>query len=795
MSEGESFVYTACPGWGDHDYCAIKTIVKDGKIERTERVIYSEPEELDGHICQKGCLAGRQPYDPNRLLHPLKRVGERGEGKWEEISWDQALDEICGKLMEIKEKYGPEAVAMWHLAAGVPPSSGFEMLMPSRFANLFGCTSPMASIGLDNGPFYSEFYLTNNIFFHTFFDPRNWDDTDLVYVWGCNPIENQMRAAQNLVRARDNGAKIVDIGLIFDGTAGFADEFYGVKPSSDGDLAMYMVNYIFENDRQDDEFLLKRTTGAYLVDEEAGLLARAGEDFCVYDNAADGFGVVPAKGGAYPSDDIALFGRWEKDGKSYATVLTLLKEKAASWTLEYTAERTGLAPDVVEGIAAEWTDPAIDAFIITGYGMRYMNSNETYRLIHVLGILTGRLGKPRNGVVEGLALQGYPLALNSSAVTMPDGPEGVKSCGIRMADFFEIAQTDESPYKALIVCEGNPVHQQPDRQRWLDVISRMELVVDTDIWMTDTGELADYVLPDCMSFEREDLIESACYNHIVLQEPAIEPMGECKDPVWLWSEIGKRCGLGEYFTMSTAEYIDVRLDTDYPMVTCLEPKVTYERLKKEKMIRFGAPTEPKWDPWLNADEVFPNESGRIELFADRLADHGRQLAGPEEPLKIGKSEEYPYQLFTGRQRWFMQSSFTDDPINIAMSGGEPATRLNPIDARAFGFQDGDKVEVYNDRGHVVTKLVIDESVPAGTVHVWFGWRRRQFEEGTYAEMVQQCANKDTTRPLEDKWFADWIAQGHSDNTNVEFLTVEIGSTDCYWDSWCNVRKYEAGKEA
>ena len=86
LKEGESFVYTACPGWGDHDYCALKTIVKDGKIVRMEAVDYTGPEAIDGHICQKGCLAGRQPYDPKRLKKPLKRIGERGEGKWEEIA-------------------------------------------------------------------------------------------------------------------------------------------------------------------------------------------------------------------------------------------------------------------------------------------------------------------------------------------------------------------------------------------------------------------------------------------------------------------------------------------------------------------------------------------------------------------------------------------------------------------------------------------------------------------------------------------------------------------------------------
>lgn len=106
MSE-ESFVYTACPGWGDHEYCALKTVVKDGKIIRTEPADYTGAETGEAHICQKGVMACRQPYNKDRLTTPLKRVGERGEGKWEEISWDQALDEIAEKLAEQRDKYGP----------------------------------------------------------------------------------------------------------------------------------------------------------------------------------------------------------------------------------------------------------------------------------------------------------------------------------------------------------------------------------------------------------------------------------------------------------------------------------------------------------------------------------------------------------------------------------------------------------------------------------------------------------------------------------------------------------------
>ncbi len=133
--------------------------------------------------------------------------------------------------------------------------------------------------------------------------------TDLIYVWGCNPIENQMRCAQNLVRAREAGARIVDLGLIFDGTAGFADEFVAMKPASDGYLAMAMVNYILENDLQANDYLLARTIAAYLVDNETGLLARTEDgSFLVWDANAGHAVVVAPKAGAYPEGaDIPLF--------------------------------------------------------------------------------------------------------------------------------------------------------------------------------------------------------------------------------------------------------------------------------------------------------------------------------------------------------------------------------------------------------------------------------------------------------------------------------------------------------
>jgi anaerobic selenocysteine-containing dehydrogenase len=282
---------------------------------------------------------------------------------------------------------------------------------------------------------------------------------------------------------------------------------------------------------------------------------------------------------------------------------------------------------------------------------------------------------------------------------------------------------------------------------------------------------------------------------VVLQEPAIEPQADVKDPVELWSGIGARTGFAEYFDKTNDEWCEIRLQTEYPLLASVEPKVTLERLKKEKAIRFNAPADMYYDGWVVDQGQWATETGRLEFYAERLKDLGLAITHPRPTMRVGQSEEYPFQFFSGRQRFFMQSSFTDDPINIALSGGSPATRLNPIDARALGFEDGDMIEVYNEMGHVVTRLEISESVPAGTVHTWFGWRARQFEEGTYSECVTTYASAVTNQAIEEKWAEDWVAAGYSFNMFTDPISAEIASSDCYWDSWCNIRKYEAGKEA
>jgi anaerobic selenocysteine-containing dehydrogenase len=249
-------------------------------------------------------------------------------------------------------------------------------------------------------------------------------------------------------------------------------------------------------------------------------------------------------------------------------------------------------------------------------------------------------------------------------------------------------------------------------------------------------------------------------------------------------------GLGDYFDNTVDYYNAIRLDTEYPLIAGIDPPLTLERLKEEKMVRSAAPPDVLFDPFEGLQ--FGSPTGKIEFYAEKL--HGLGLALPkylpvlESPVIDGNSK-HPYQFFTGRQRFFMQSMFTDDPLMVDMSGGRPTARMNPTDAKAEGLRDHDKIEVFNDRGHVVLELRVEEAIPPGTVQVWFGWRKRQFEEGTYAEMLIPNSDDIVINDVADQWFDDFVAAGNIvSGMAAGSLALEIGAWDTFWDCACAVRK-------
>lgn len=796
MSE-ENFVYTSCPGWGDHDYCVIKTIVKDGKIVRTEKPDFPN-KKLAGcaHICQKGLESCKQPYSDKRLTVPLKRIGERGSGQFEEISWNQALDEISSKMLAIRKEHGPESIAFWNFTAGCPPSAGLGVLLMSRLGNAWGGTDPLQSYGLDNGPQYACMYTFNNQLGAMLADLRIIEKSDLLIVWGGNPIENQQALSCSIVNARDNGARIIDIGLLFDATAGFADQFVPVHPGQDDALILAMCKWIIDNKHYDRSYLIENTVAPHLVDLQTGKLMRGAQGSYLVWDADAGSPVAVGRGRAnIPCEHVALEGSFEVDGVACKPVFQLLIEHVEPFTPQECERITGVPAPVMEDLCEQYVS-AKRPYILAPLGIRYKNQGEIYRALYMLGSLVGSIGKEGTGVLTNCIGSTAPIVFNNAAITRGCGLDHHNMKHIRQKDFFpQVLSGKPYPIKGFIKAQGNPVHNCPNRGRWVETFDAMDLVVDIDIWLTDTGLLSDYVLPDCMPFERKEIVDTAGYGHIVLQEPAIEPVGEAKPMAWITTELAKRLGLEKYFDKSIDEWLEVKLDTDYPLIAGIEPKATLERLEKEKAIPVAWPEGQLFDPLLGMD--YPTETGRIEFYAERLAEVGVALPAfkdcHEVPTVERKDPSYPYQFFSGRQRFFMQSMFTNDELMIELSGGNPSARMNPIDAKREGIIDGDLVEVYNQRGHLIAPMRLDEAIPPGTVQAWFGWRHGQFIEGTYAELLVPLGAEETIDEVSEVWHRQACEVYGKDDMVNNIASCYSGGWDTIWDCACNVRKLEDKK--
>ncbi len=212
-----------CPAGGCHAGCIHRTSVQDGHLTKVARLVYPDGEE--GVICVKGAGGIRLPYHEERLKYPMKRAGERGEGKWSRISWEQALDEIAEKIREIREKYQPESVAIHPFGNSVSPPGGIQScLLGDRLRILLRATNIIQGWPIDSNPFLAG-YFNFGTSWAQFIDPRTLikGNTKFMIVWGCNPAEMSVKCMKDMKEAQKKGSKLVDIGLIFDETAKESD--------------------------------------------------------------------------------------------------------------------------------------------------------------------------------------------------------------------------------------------------------------------------------------------------------------------------------------------------------------------------------------------------------------------------------------------------------------------------------------------------------------------------------------------------------------------------------------------
>ena len=546
----DRFVYSACMGTGCHEHCFHKTYVRDGKILRTEQATLGPPEGGRYGICQKGIEYAKFPYLPARLLHPLKRVGKRGEGKFEQISWDQAMAEIGAKLRSIRDQYGPESVIVNTFACGYPANwTTLHFVLQQRFIHTFGASAQKMEM-IDEGFYYATQLDLGRAWPYGQYDPRLLANTRYLLIWGSNPIGATRAAAttRNMLDAQERGASLVNIGLTYDSTAAKSDLFVPVKGGTDAALALAMNHMLIEENLYDRDYVLNHTVAPFLIRDDNGKFLRESDitssgnpkNYVFWDKSkseARAIAAEPHDAGISGAD---LFAAVTVSGISCKTAFLKLRDHLADWTPEHQEQITGVKAEMARQLTHEYVANK-PATIWLNLGLRYYNAREAHRAIHLLSALSGNLGL-KNGKLALIAWNdGWPVRMNDGPVLFPDGPDKAKGTWEPTFDFLEsFRRPGGTKYKALINAMGNPLHAMPNRKMWVEeILPKLDLIVSYEVRVTDTALFADYVLPDTTTLERMELLLPVG-NWAVLQEPAIEPLGEAKPTADFWRDLAEK---------------------------------------------------------------------------------------------------------------------------------------------------------------------------------------------------------------------------------------------------------------
>ncbi|MCE5194551.1 MAG: molybdopterin-dependent oxidoreductase [Nitrospiraceae bacterium] len=743
----DQIIRTACSPSCAGQVCGMNAFVKNGKIVKIEPAEFPDPKYK--RICLKGLTHLERTYHKDRLKYPMKRVGERGSGKWKRITWDEALDTIASKITEIKEKHGSDSLVFMPVGGGT--STVLNSRSGWRLANLLDAQA-VASISLHGDLAVGNLMTLSwkggtprgSLLGYT--EPSDYKNSKLIILWGENTSESRMMDMHFMYDAMDNGAKIVVIDPRFTSTASRANKWIPIKPGTDGALALSMMHVIIDKNLHDKNFIAKYTVGPFLVRSDNGMFLRdkdinekGGDDYMVFDQSGDKLEH------ASENVDQALIVKKEvilKNGSkiSVETAFSLLKQLADKYPPKVASEITNIPAAQIEQLAIEYgkTKPSL---IRIGRSFHvYMDGHNAQRAVITLGALTGNIGNSGGGVLHGggtQAIGGSALSrFNMKEFLSPTGKPLKVLPGLHLTGNPDIAKKT----KFLWVSGKNPINQSPAKNKFVnEILPNYEFFVVMDQFMTVTAEYADIVLPACSWFEKTD-IAVAVHYYLQLQQKVIEPMYEAKPEIEVYGEIAKRLGFGKYFEKTTEEWLEILLNN--PNATELKG-ITLAKLK-QGACRINVP-----DPYIGwADKKFLTDSGRIEFYVEWLKEFGEELPLYKEPFEVSPLnplfKKYPLMFQQGHTRYYAHSQFGGYSPSILELNPEPQISIHPSDATPRRIKSGDFVNMVNDRGRLKCKALVTEGIMPGCVHIPEGWWPKHYRGGHHNDLTHDTLTKATS---------------------------------------------------
>lgn len=696
--------------------CVINIRLQNGKILGLST---DSGDDTDDNPQIRSCMKGHSYLDTflskDRILYPMKRIGERGEGKFQRISWEEAIALIAREMTRIKHTYGPQA-RYCNYATGYEMCAASPSAMIRRLLSLDG-----GYLGYYNNYSCSSSSLAAKLMYGTNYTGNSRNDyvnSKLILLWGYNPAEtycggNTMAA---LLKAKRAGAKIIAIDPRFSDTAAaLADQWIAPLPTTDCALADAMAYTIYRRNLHRQDFL---------------------DIYCL------GF-------------DSHTMPKDIPEGSSYLDYLMGAKDKIPK-TPEWAAQITGIPASTIEELAVAYatTKPAA---ILEGYGPnRHAYGEQFSRNLITLACMTGNIGIS-GGSAAGLGLVPNGTAFLTETPSIPPNPyPGKIPCfcwtqAIEDANTFTqetglrgISRLDTN-IKMIFNLAGNClVNQHGDCNHTAALLkdpSKVECIICSDIFLTPSARYADLLLPGTTMLETENITASpARFDDFFKINPVIQPLGECRfDYDWI-CDVADALGLKEAFSQNKTLH-DWLNDCifqlqeslpDFPDMHIFTKKGVYKRNPTAKHVAFA---EQIRDP---KHVSFPTPSGKIELFASSLYQkHCKDLnplpgympawEGPSDPLK----EKYPLQCIGFHTKARTHSVHDNNPRLQTLAPQE--LWIHPSDANIRGIMDHDVVYVYNDRGKICISAKITERIRPGVVAIpqgaWFSPDKNGIDQG------------------------------------------------------------------
>jgi len=694
MDHDETIVTTG----GCHDcggVCRHLVHVRDGRVRRIET------DDRHGGLC-RSCLRGRayrqRLESPDRVLYPLKRVGPRGAGEFERISWDAALDAVAARMRRVKDQYGP--AALLHIWCSGSQSVLHTYRGVSRLFNRFGgCTQRWGNLSLGGADFASLATYGTVDTGHSLDDLLS---ARCILLWGWNPVATRQMVNTSgvLVAAHERGSRIVCIDPRFTETAAqIADEWLPVRPGSDTALLLAMAQVTLEEGLEDRDFIARHTVG--FAEFRDYVLGKT--------DAVPKTPAWAARISGVPAPKIIDLARL------YATVkpAALMKGYAPGRTAygEQFHRAAAVLASITGNIGVAGGNPA-------GCGLCFKTG---------LGVLGPKIPAGTNPLEADLAT--FPFQTLDPADM---DRVSVNSC--RLWDAVLRGRDGGYPadFKLLYIVASNCLNQLPNTNLGVRALEQAEFTVIHEQFMTPTARYADIVLPVNTHFEREDIFRSPVgYStgpYYIYAGPVVASAGETRTDLEIAAELAKRLGIADYLEKDQDGWLRELAATAPDMSRDIPD---YDAFKADGFAEVDihgpvvAFEDQIKDPAANP---FPTPSGKIEIFSERVAALNRAdlpplpeyieaWEGPADPL----AAKYPLQLVTYHHLRRAHSCFDNLPWLRELQF--QALSINTGDAAARGIRDGDSVSVFNDRGKVIVPASVTGRIMPGVVALgegaWF----------------------------------------------------------------------------